>query len=97
MLRHIVLMKLKEGVGVGQIDEMSTALHALPAKIAVIKGFEFGPDILGTDRSYDFALAASFESVEDLKTYQLHPDHVPVLQLVRSLCDSLIVVDFNWP
>jgi hypothetical protein len=97
MLKHIVLMKLKEGVGERQIKEMSADLRSLPAKIAVIKGFEFGPDILRTDRSYDFALVASFENSEDLKAYQLHPDHVPVLQLVRSLCDALIVADFTWP
>jgi len=97
MLRHIVLMKFKEGVEEVRVSEMAAALGSLPPKIAAIKGFEFGRDIVKSERSYDFALVASFENPDALKEYQVHPEHVPVLQLVRSICDSLVVADFIWP
>jgi hypothetical protein len=97
MLRHIVFMKFKTGVDALQIENMQQSLGALPGKIDEIKGFEFGPDILKSERSYDFALVASFTDLDSLKRYQVHPDHIPVLQKVRSLCESILVVDFECP
>lgn len=97
MLRHIVFMKFKKGVDALQIEDMGKSLESLPGKIAEIKGFEFGPDILKSERSYDFALVASFADLDSLKSYQVHPDHIPVLQKVRSLCETILVVDFEWP
>jgi hypothetical protein len=97
MLKHVVFMKFKAGVDALQIDEMSRNLGSLPGKIEEINGFEFGPDILKSERSYDFALVANFNDLDSLKRYQLHPDHIPVIQQVRSLCESILVVDFEWP
>jgi hypothetical protein len=97
MLRHIVFMKFKTGVDALQVEDLEKSLGSLPGKIDEIKGFEFGPDILKSERSYDFALAASFTDLDSLKSYQIHPDHLPVLQKVRSLCEAILVVDFEWP
>jgi len=97
MIRHVVVLKLKAGVTAGQVDEMGKALGGLPAKIAEIKGWSYGPDILHTERSLDYALIADFEDVEALKRYQVHPDHIPVLGLVRSLSESIQVADFVLP
>ncbi len=97
MLKHIVFMKFKTGVDALQIEELKKNLGALPGKIDEIKEFEFGPDILKSERSYDFALAASFTGLDSLKRYQSHPDHIPVIQKVRGLCETILVVDFEWP
>ena len=97
MLRHIVIMKFKTGVDAPQVEHLKIGLASLPGKIDEIKGFEFGPDILKSERSYDFALIASFTDLDSLKTYQVHPAHIPVLQEVRGLCEHIIVVDFESP
>jgi len=97
MLKHIVFMKFITGVDAPQIENLKKSLGSLPGKIDEIKGFEFGPDILKSERSYDFALVASFANLDSLKKYQVHPDHIPVLQEVRGLCETVLVVDFEWP
>lgn len=97
MLKHIVLMKFRTGVEAVRIEDMKMSLGSLPGKIDEIKGFEFGPDILKSERSYDFALVASFTDLDSLKSYQIHPDHIPVIQMVRGLCETILVVDFEWP
>jgi hypothetical protein len=97
MLKHIVLMKFKTGIDKLQIEDLKENLGALPGKINEIKEFQFGPDILKSERSYDFALVASFTGLESLKSYQGHPDHLPVIQKVRGLCETILVVDFEWP
>lgn len=97
MLRHIVFMKFKTGVDSLQVEDLKGSIGSLPGKIDEIKEFEFGPDILKSERSYDFALVASFTDLDSLKRYQVHPDHIPVLQKVRGLCETILVVDFEWP
>jgi hypothetical protein len=97
MLKHIVFMKFKTGIDALQIEDLKKDLGALPGKIDEIKEFQFGPDILKSERSYDFALVAGFTGLDSLKSYQSHPDHLPVIQKVRGLCDTILVVDFAWP
>lgn len=97
MLKHIVLMKFKAGIDAMQIEDLKKNLRSLPEKIDEIKEFEFGPDILKSERSYDFALVASFTGLDSLKNYQVHPDHLPVIQKVRGICETILVVDFEWP
>jgi hypothetical protein len=90
-------MKFKTGVDAQQIEILKRDLGALPRKIEEIKSFEFGPDILKSDRSYDFALVSDFTDIDSLKSYQAHPEHIPVIQMVRGLCETILVVDFEWP
>jgi hypothetical protein len=95
MLKHIVFMKLKPEVTGADIAGLKKELGGLPAVIPEIKAFEFGQDILHTERSWDFALVSAFDDLEAMKRYQVHPDHQVVLKKVRAMCESIAVVDFE--
>jgi len=97
MLKHIVVMKFKAGVTEGQIQDIKNSLGTLPGKITQIRHFEFGRDVLKTERSYDFALVSAFDDLDSLKAYQLHPEHLPVLEKVRNACETILAVDYEWP
>ena len=56
MLNHVVLIKFKKNVSEKDIQELENLLEELPNKIFEIHSFEFGRDIIHSDRSYDFAL-----------------------------------------
>jgi hypothetical protein len=96
MLKHVVFIKFNEGVTDVEISALENALGGLPAKIPEIKGFQFGRDIIRSERSYDFALVSDFENLEAMQRYQVHPDHVPVIGMVRSLSASILAVDFEY-
>lgn len=96
MLKHVVFMKFKEGIADAEITALQNALSGLPAKIPEIKGFQFGCDIVRSERSYDFSLVSDFDSLEAMKRYQVHPDHVPVIAMVRSICSGILAVDFEY-
>ena len=96
MLKHVVFMKFKASATEGDIADLEKSLGALPGVIPEIREYAFGRDVLHTERSYDFALVSAFESVEAMKKYQVHPDHVNVLGKVRSMCDSILAVDFEY-
>jgi quinol monooxygenase YgiN len=94
MIKHIVLLKFKKDAQEAGIGELENKLRALPGEIPEIKSYEFGRDIVRSERSYDFALVSVFEDTESLKRYQIHPRHQEVLKAVKELCASVIVADF---
>ena len=94
MLNHVVLMKFKPEVSEEDIRELEKALDALPNKIMEIKVYEFGRDVLGSERSYDFALLALFANRAALERYQSHPDHLPVAAKIGTMCANVVTVDF---
>ena len=97
MIHHIVMLKFKSGVEDEQIGEMATMLEELPNKIIEIHLYEFGRDVLKTDRSYDFALVALFANLEALDRYQKHPEHLKVAEKIGEICEDVKIVDFEDP
>lgn len=95
MLKHVVFMKFKPTATEAAIADMEAALRKLPGAIPEIKGYDFGRDIIHSERSYDFALVSTFDDLESMKRYQVHPDHVVVLGKVKELCESILAVDFE--
>jgi len=94
MIKHIVLLKFKKDAQAEFINGLENKLGALPGVISEIKSYEFGRDIVRSERSYDFALVSVFEDTDSLKRYQVHPKHQEVLKTVKELCESVIVADF---
>jgi hypothetical protein len=95
MLRHVVMLKFKTSASESAIAEVEKELGGLPAIIPEIIEFEYGRDILRSERSYDFALVSAFENLEKMKRYQVHPTHQKIIAKLKEICDSILVVDFN--
>ncbi len=94
MLNHIILIKFKKDTPEKDIQDLETLLEELPNKIIEIHSYEFGRDIIHTDRSYDFALISLFANIESLERYRVHPDHQTVLKKIQAISDSIICADF---
>ncbi len=95
MINHIVLMKFKPGVNGSDISDLEKHMDDLPNNIAEIHSYEFGRDVVRSERSYDFGLIALFANTEALSRYQVHPDHLVVLEKVKNMCNHIITVDFE--
>ena len=94
MLHHIVLMKFKPGVSEDQIHDLAQMLDVLPDKIIEIQTYEFGQDVVRSERSYDFALVSGFANLEAMQRYQTHTEHQKVLAHLRDICEDIRAVDF---
>ena len=94
MVKHIVMFKLTEKTS-QNIELATDSLRSLENKIETLKFIEIGTDFLESDRSYDIVLTAHFENQEGLKTYSSHENHLPVVKIMRSLCSSSVVVDYE--
>ena len=94
MVKHIVMFKLTKKTS-ENMELATDSLRSLENKIETLKFIEIGTDFLESDRSYDIVLTAHFENQEGLKTYSSHENHLPVVKLMRSLCSSSVVVDYE--
>jgi len=94
MLKHVVCLKFKPGTSKSDIEDIEKGLASLPSRIPEIKRYEFGQDILHTERSYDFALISEFEDQDAMGRYQTHPYHLAVLNKIKALCENIVAVDF---
>lgn len=95
MLKHVVFVKFKKDVPESAIAEIEKGLGELPDIIPEIMEFQFGRDVLRSERSYDFALVSEFENLEALQRYQVHPAHQKVVAKLKEVWDSRFVVDFQ--
>jgi hypothetical protein len=94
MITHIVFFKLKDR-SPENIEKARAMMASLDGKIPQLRHFEVGADILHTDRSYDLALVAKFDSLEDLNAYQIHHVHQEVVKYMMSVRESAAAVDYE--
>ncbi|MBQ8330909.1 MAG: Dabb family protein [Clostridia bacterium] len=97
MIRHVVMWKFKENSeGKTKMENMEWVrehLYALLPVIPEIKRMEIGFDIMGTDMSMDLMLLTEFDTVETMKTYAGHPEHLKVSAYVRKVIETRVVLD----
>ena len=97
MIKHIVMFKLIERNRTN-IEKVVNALKSLEGNIDVLLSTEIGVDFTKSERSYDIVLTTEFSNREGLNIYGPHPKHLPVVETIRSLCSSSVVVDYEfWP
>lgn len=99
MIKHIVLFKLaefeSESAKQQKLNEIKTGLEALPALIKEIKLLEVGLNANPAEK-FDIALTTEFESMDDLKIYAQHPDHLKVAAIIRAVLADRACVDYQF-
>jgi hypothetical protein len=95
MITHIVLFKYRSDVSEEAKRDHLAKLQTLPKLIKELQSFSAGFDVVRSPRSYDLALVSTFQDLKALDTYAKHPEHVPVSELGRGLCESIVAVDFE--
>lgn len=95
-LTHVVLMQFQEPAA-EILAKAAALLRGLKGKIPELRSIEVGLDVLHSGRSYDLALITRFDSLVDMQRYQDHPEHVAVLQYLRTVLAASVAVDYEQP
>lgn len=99
MVKHIVLFKLKESATQEQKQEVMNAfklaIEALPETIPFIRKVEVGLN-MNKEESWNIALYSEFDSLDDVKKYAVHPDHVAAAKLLAELKQDRSCVDYEF-
>jgi hypothetical protein len=98
MIRHVLTWKLgAEDAATKDADfaELAAGFGGLPPVIPVIKSLHIGRDVDETNGNWDVALIIDFATTADLETYQQHPEHLKVKDVVRRVTTERTCVDFE--
>lgn len=94
MIKHIVMWKFKEN----EEENMKLfleGLNKLKGIIPEIKNMETGINI-NPKNDYDAILISEFETMEDLKKYKNHPEHVKVSALCKEIRLDRQAIDYEF-
>ncbi len=95
MITHIVFFRLNDPAP-RNVSEAKEMLLGMEGKIPQLRHLEVGVDLVRSERSYDLALVTKFDSMEDLKSYQVHPYHADtIVPYVKSVSTSVVTVDYQ--
>ena len=101
MIKHIVCFKIKdEAEGKSKADNiaiMTELLLSLKNKLPMLKSLEVGKNSPLADASnFDVALITTFDSMNDLNNYQVHPEHKKVAEFIGKIRESRACIDFEY-
>jgi hypothetical protein len=94
MLTHIVLFKLKER-SPANVAATRDRIAMLAGQIPELLSIEVGVNVVDSPRAYDIALVETFESVEAMHAYQVHPVHLALLADVMPRFEEFNSVDYE--
>jgi len=98
MVKHIVMFKLKETLSAEEkmdvMTQFKAAIEVLPATINVIRKVYVGLNINEAE-TWDICLESEFDTLEDVKLYAAHPDHVAAAGILKDAKQDRACVDYE--
>ncbi|BFM51391.1 Dabb family protein [Marinomonas sp. THO17] len=95
MLQHYVFIKYQDNVPGAHINSFIEKMQALRHSIVEIKALHIGRDELKENRSWDLILDMQFDSLEDLRHYQSHPEHQAAMAFNSPHVADVGAIDFH--
>ena len=96
MIRHICMFKLLEENKQANLEQLLQRVQSLRT-IPQVKHFEVQCNGEGLPESnYEVALIFDFETIEDLNTYQDHPDHRAFGAFIKEIRESRACIDYYF-
>ena len=98
MVKHIVLFKLKEELTQAEkadvMNRFKSAIEALPARIPTIRHIYVGLN-MNPEEKWDMCLESEFDTLEDVKAYSVHPDHLAASGLLKDYKKDRACTDYE--
>ncbi len=96
MLRHVVLVKFKEGSSKEEIAKVIEGFRALPSKISEVAAFEYGTDNSpeGLANGFTHCFFFSFKTEKDRDAYLPHAAHKAFVDTALPHIEKVLVVDY---
>lgn len=95
MVRHILLIRLKDGCK-DRAEELSALFLSMRGRVPQVIDVESGVDFLHSERSYDVCLCVTLADRAALDEYQKDPYHCGVVKpFVASIRETAAAVDFE--
>ena len=94
MVVHIVMFRFKDENRDKNIEKTKDMLYALPELVPSLKTMEVGVNFTDSPRAFDLSLYSTFETKDALNAYAIHPEHLKVVEFIKSVTIETKVVDY---
>jgi hypothetical protein len=98
MVKHIVLFKLRQDISEETrrtvMETFKREIETLPHSIHCIRHIFVGFNI-NTAETWDICLESTFDSLDDVHTYAIHPDHKAAAQHFVPYVEGRACTDFE--
>lgn len=98
MVKHIVMFKLNEKLSQQEknsiTDKFKKAIEELPSTIKSIRKIYVSGNINPAEK-WDICLESEFDSLEDVKAYSVHPNHIAAGSILKDSKIDRACVDFE--
>ncbi|MBQ5730628.1 MAG: Dabb family protein [Bacteroidaceae bacterium] len=99
MLKHIVMWRFVEGAEGKSRKEnaqwMKEHLEALVGVVPEIRSMEVGVNCYPGETAYDAVLISTFDDVDAMNRYKVHPAHVAVAEYCKKVRESRVDIDYE--
>jgi len=97
MVVHIVTFQFKEENKKANIIQAKQMLENLMGAVPTLRSIDVGVNFSTEDRAMDMSIITVFESKEGLDAYAIHPEHLKVVDFIKSVVEYSKVVDYERP
>jgi hypothetical protein len=98
MIKHIVLFKMRDDIDVqekaSELAIIKTELENLMGRVPSLRSMEVGLNCNKAEK-YELALVSTFDDLEGLEAYAVHPEHVAVGKKIRAMLDMRACTDYE--
>ena len=95
MIVHIVLFQFKEENKKANIIQAKQMLENLMGAVPSLRSMDVGMNFSTEERAMDLSIITAFESKEDLEAYAVHPEHLKVVEFIKTVIEYSKVVDYE--
>ncbi len=76
MFIHVVAFRWNESISPEKIPDITKTLIALSQHVTEVKKYRCGPDAgVSAPTNFDYVVVAEFDSEDDWRIYDTHPEH----------------------
>ena len=94
MVKHIVMFDFKEENKKLNIAKAKVMLEDLINTVPTLKKMEVGINFSNEDRAMDLSIYTEFDDPEGLNAYAIHPEHLKVVEFIKSVVNGSKVCDY---
>jgi hypothetical protein len=95
MVVHIVTFKFKEENKKANIIQAKQMLENLMGAVPTLRSMDVGINFSPEERAMDLSIITAFESKEGLQAYAIHPEHLKVVDFIKTVVEYSKVVDYE--
>ena len=94
MVVHIVMFQFQNENKAANIAKAKEMLENLMGAVPSLRSMEVGENFAAEDRAMDLSIITTFDDKEGLQAYAVHPEHVKVVEFIKSVVEYSKVVDY---